>query len=409
MLKILIVSDLHAHADQISDSAPSYISTRDDSQDPTENSLTGLLRFAKERSIKANWIICPGDIAHQANPHAHSYVWEKLCELRELTNASNIFATVGNHDVDSRRAINDFDPKSMLQLLAPPFPGLGKEECFQYWAENFFVKVDATTNATILLVNSCAFHGLASRSSDGKSFVVEEYLYGRVSAPTLNHIRRRLSELPKTAFNIAVVHHHVAPHPLLKKDISLMKGNVDFLQQLKKTQKRWLLLHGHLHLPALRYLDSDFFSPVVFSAGSAGAAPYPVMGEITPRNQFYLVELHEPENVPGSQMRGIVHSWDWAPTLGWVPSRDASGLPHRSGFGARPDLPVLANDIAASVFARRDRQGSWAELSEVRPELQYLTAPDCADLVKLLQTQHRLEVFEEKLTGVIQLVSGRRP
>jgi 3',5'-cyclic AMP phosphodiesterase CpdA len=408
MLKLLILSDLHTHADLISDTSPSYISSRDDSQDPKINSLSGLLKFVQQQGLRANWIICPGDIAHQATPDAHSYAWTKLSEIRRAVGATNVFATVGNHDVDSRRLVSDFDPKSMLQSLNPPFPGLTQRECFQFWAENFYCKVDERADATLLLINSCAFHGLASRTPDQKAFAVEEYLYGRISAPTLARIRDRLAGLPLTTFNIVVVHHHVAQHPLLRKDVSLMKGNLDFLQELKNTQRRWLLIHGHLHLPALRYLDAEFLAPVVFSAGAAGAAPYPVLGEITPRNQFYLMELHPPEDVPGAQMRGIVHAWDWAPTSGWIPSREASGLPHQSGFGARPDLPKLASDIATDIGQCLDKQMSWDDLKASFPDLTYLLAKDCKDLMSLCSSQHNLEPLEQAATGNLQLISQRR-
>lgn len=187
-----------------------------------------------------------------------------------------------------------------------------------------------------------------------------------------------------------------------------MKGNIDLLQELKSTQRRWLLVHGHLHLPALRYSDGEFFAPVVFSAGAAGAAPYPVLGEITPRNQFYLVELHPPEELPGAQMRGVVHSWDWAPTSGWIPSREASGLPHQSGFGARPDLPKLAKDIADDIAQRTEKQRSWDELKSSFPDLSYLLAKDCKDLMKLCSSQYNLESLEQPTTGNLQLISLRR-
>lgn len=408
MLKLLILSDLHAHADPISDVAPSHISTRDDSQDPTTNSLVGLQKFIDQHKVEADWIVCPGDIAHQANAGAHSYAWTKLEEIRRATKARNVFATVGNHDLDSRRNQNDFDPKSALQLLAPPFPGLNKAECYQFWAENFVCKVDKTSNTTLLVINSCAFHGLASRTDDGKAFTVEEYLYGRLSTATLNRIRARLEALPETPFNIALLHHHVAPHPLLKKDISLMKGNLDFLEALKKTKKRWLLIHGHLHLSAIRYSDAEFFAPVVFSAGAAGATPYPVLGEITPRNQFYLVELHDPENVPGAQMRGVVRTWDWAPTKGWIPSRAASGLPHLTGFGSKPNIPKLASEIATSIASLPDKQKSWEDLTLTFPELSYLLSGDRADLIDLCHSRYRLQTLDETTTGNIQLMSMER-
>lgn len=188
-----------------------------------------------------------------------------------------------------------------------------------------------------------------------------------------------------------------------------MKGNLDFLELLKNTKKRWLLVHGHLHLSAIRYSDADFFSPVVFSAGAAGATPYPVLGEITPRNQFYLVELHPPETVAGAQMRGVVQSWDWAPTRGWIPSRAASGLPHLTGFGVRPDIPRLASDIATEVGARADKQRSWEDLKVSFPDLPYLLSRERADLIELCHTSYNINALEETITGNIQLMSMGRP
>ena len=186
-----------------------------------------------------------------------------------------------------------------------------------------------------------------------------------------------------------------------------MKGNLDFVQELKNTERRWLLVHGHLHLPALRYADGDFFAPVVFSAGAAGAAPYPVLGEIVPRNQFYIAELHPPEGVPGAQMRGVVHSWDWAPTSGWIPSRSASGMPHESGFGARPDLPKLANEIAVDIGSIAQKQTTWHDLKSRFPDLSYLLAKDCKDLIGICKSQHNIESLEQPATGTVELLSMR--
>lgn len=407
MSKLLILSDLHAHAELLNDAAPSYISIRDDSQDPTTNSLSGLKDFLLAKQITADWVLCPGDIAHQANPLAHAYAWKKLDEIKNIVGAKELIATVGNHDIDSRRSINEFDPKTALQTLTPPFPGFNELETFQYWAENFFIKIDKDTDITFLVINSCAFHGLASRSADGKAFIVEEFLYGRISGPTLTRIRSRLRSLPSTKFNIVLVHHHVSPHPLLKNDVSLMKGNAELLDALKASKRRWLVVHGHLHLTALRYSDADHYAPVVFSAASVGSVPYPVKSEITPRNQFYLVELHDPPVTAGAQMRGRVLSWDWAPTRGWVPSRAASGLPHLSGFGARPDIVTLAQTIADTVRTSEQQQMHWASLSAAVPDLQFLLARDCADLIDLCESSHGVSALQDSTTGNIQIMSMR--
>ena len=61
-------------------------------------------------------------MADKANPTAMNYVWGKFHLLAEKLKVKNSFATVGNHDIDSRYAYNEFDAKGMLHGLNPPYP-----------------------------------------------------------------------------------------------------------------------------------------------------------------------------------------------------------------------------------------------------------------------------------------------
>lgn len=59
-----------------------------------------------ERNIsafKSDVLLCPGDIADKVDHQGYITGWAFLEEIGQAINAKNLFATIGNHDVDSRR------------------------------------------------------------------------------------------------------------------------------------------------------------------------------------------------------------------------------------------------------------------------------------------------------------------
>jgi DNA repair exonuclease SbcCD nuclease subunit len=134
--RFLIISDIHAcDVDPTASDAPSYVSSyggRRASADP----LSELEALIEKDIPEVDYILCPGDIANRANPSAFAYAWKSLNDLADRLKIP-LFATVGNHDIDSRYKTNTFDPMEFAKNITPHIPTRKRPQYLEYWAENF--------------------------------------------------------------------------------------------------------------------------------------------------------------------------------------------------------------------------------------------------------------------------------
>jgi 3',5'-cyclic AMP phosphodiesterase CpdA len=270
-LDILVISDLHAHdGDPSKSSAPSYFSYNGIHSGSDINPLATIPEVIRAAGLNVNWVVSPGDLGDKAIPAAQIAAWRELERIKNSVNAQRLIATVGNHDVDSRRAFNEFDPKSSLQSLSPTFPL--DCECYEtndnvyvdrFWSRNFVLVPFEEFDCTLLIINSCAFHGY---SSDVRK-PPNEHLRGRISPLTLNAIEEALHQR-KSRLNIALVHHHLIKNPRIDDGGSLMINAGLLMEVFKKTEKQWLVIHGHQHTPFISYGDASPWAPIILSAGS---------------------------------------------------------------------------------------------------------------------------------------------
>src|ERR1022692_1873708 len=144
---LLVISDLHAHSgDPSGGDAPSNYSTNNLYGAPTINPMVDIATLVKDAGLSVDWIVCPGDLGDKADPNAQNAAWAQLEKIRIAVGADLLLGTAGNHDIDSRRTLPEFDPKSALQLLHPKFPT--NVFCFEagdgvhsdrFWSRNFVV------------------------------------------------------------------------------------------------------------------------------------------------------------------------------------------------------------------------------------------------------------------------------
>lgn len=198
-LTIAVASDLHAcPATQEASISHLRVGAVDDS--PQTNPLLGLKELISNQQLSADMLLLPGDLADKAEPSALRYSWTHLQEVASLLAASYIFATAGNHDVDSRYKYNHFDAKGVLQTLSPRFPLPDEADCDRYWSRHFAIIENSFWRLVVL--NSSAFHG-------GQ---VSEYEHGRVSPHTLEALRKALAGADRPELNILLCHHHPHQH-----------------------------------------------------------------------------------------------------------------------------------------------------------------------------------------------------
>lgn len=381
MIKIAIVSDLHVFNGSSSAGGPSFVGTADPQDSPEKHPFRGIQKLIADEGLTADFLICPGDLADKADPAALMFAWDKLQRLKTQLGAQHLFATNGNHDVDSRKVHGDVDPKGNLQSLDPMFPGLDEQQCDRYWSRNFAVFTDDILR--IVLLNSAAFHGYGTDASP-------EYKYGRVSSRTISALRTALAKNERRV-NILVCHHHPAPYnPVEEEDYSEMLGGDRLIELLDSGDfGSWLMIHGHKHYPRLAYSTGSPSSPVIFSAGSFSATLYQKLAARA-RNQFYIMEIPVGDlDSLGLDLGGTITAWDWITMVGWQPAGNMSGLPHKVGFGCRESPRSLAREIANLIAGRPNFQ-TGEELIASLPKLRFLRPQELQTVMARLVADHQI-------------------
>jgi hypothetical protein len=385
-LKLFVISDLHAFdgnsggPEARADDFPSHLNIAAASG---HNPLTSLEVLIKSENLTADALLCCGDMCDKAYPSAISYVWDKLQLIKVQLTAPTLFATLGNHDLDSRYKYINYDAKGYIQLLTPGFPVADEGHSNRFWAKHFTV-FDSPDMRTVIL-NSSAYHGCN-----------DEYKHGRIADSTLSMLRDTLKTTPKRDVNLLLCHHHPLRHAEVPiEDYSEMKNGAGLLKLLGSGEfGSWLLVHGHIHYPKIEYAPGGAASPVIFSAGSLSAQLYSSYGPKV-RNQCYLLELPVDEIRSFGLVVGRFKAWDWTPGIGWIPARVNSGLPHYGGFGCRESAVRMAKKVRAA-FSGKPNRLDWNHLEAQIDDLSFVLPQDIANLRTELKSQHQISVLVDE-------------
>jgi hypothetical protein len=367
-LRIAVVSDLHACDDVGSDASvsPSHLKISLPNNEPGKHPISGLLKLIETEALRADILLCAGDMGDKAQPSGIKYAWKAVHEIGRKLGASLITATSGNHDLDSRFLTTpDADPKGILLGLDPPYPLPDEALNDKYWARNYVI-ID-NDHYRLIILNSCAQHGTEAH----------EIEHGRISSHTLAAIAKDLDRSEPRTINLLLCHHHPQQHMELNLgDYDAMK-NGQLLLDMLATGKygRWLIIHGHKHHPKVVYASGPATSPTIFSAGSLCAVLYPEL-QTKARNQFYLLSMPF-EHIRQFGLVGTIQAWDWAFGEGWAPAASTnSGLPAVSAFGFRGDPRQTALRISSLV---RNKKG-WDDICNHLPEATYYLSQDLETL-----------------------------
>lgn len=378
-LRFAVASDLHVHTDE-GDNSPSHLRAGSDESNLMQHPIASLCNLIDQESLTANAILCPGDLGDKANTVGIQYAWAKLQQLKTHLKATDIFGTVGNHDVDSRGVHNDFDPRGYLQSLTPRFPVESDPSYDQYWSRHFTV-IERDCYRMVLL-NSSAFHGFK-----------DEHEHGRISKHTLSALRESLRPLSLKTINILLCHHHPLQHS--ENDLGeddVMKGGQELLDLIGNSHLgEWIVIHGHKHHPKLTYAaGASSVTPIVFAAGSLCANLFKGIQGIA-RNQFYIIEFRL-SDITLHGLVGTFRAWDWIYGVGWQESASTSGLPSHGGFGHRQRPHALASEINSALS---EPTLGWNEMLNRVPVLRYVLPRDLTRTVLELNDKYKIAVLDQ--------------
>ena len=348
--------------------------------------MEDLKRLVKEEGLSPDYLLCPGDITNRSNPDALTFAWGRLNQIAEGFGCG-LIATVGNHDVDSRYQTNKFDPRGYLMSLSPTLPVGDRGKFLEYWAENFTVV--SGDDCTLVIVNTAAYHGGGSDAS-------QELEHGRISDITLGRLEKAIANLPDTSVNLLLCHHHpLKGEPWDDTLVGQTRGGERLVAILEKSDRAWVIVHGHKHAPDLFYGHGGANSPVILACASFSAQINADAQNKNPNQVHHLICDPEGAINGGLTSAGTIRSWTWQPGIGWQRSRGSAGLPHSVGFGYRGNVKLLADEVEAMLATRSTPVAQWKEAVAAVPALVHLIPTDLNMLLKNFKSRG-LDVLTER-------------
>jgi Icc-related predicted phosphoesterase len=288
-LRIAVITDLHYMLDSTSGGNTIRIQA---AAGTTFDPMDDLMSFVVGNNVKADILICGGDITNQANQTAFLTGWNKLKTLRDALGAKELISATGNHEILSRPpheqypvgdSLHTHDPVGWLQEIDdyPAIFGTDPERRWVYWGRGYDI-VD-TEAATIVVLNSCHYH---------MTMQPLEFERGKIGSVLLKDLKRQLARRKNNKkLQILLLHHHPIQHPDhdVEGQIDMFNGN-KLIEALIETGTEWLVIHGHKHDPRLIRAQGAIWQPIIFSAGSFGARLGGTLATKT-KNQFYVLDI----------------------------------------------------------------------------------------------------------------------
>lgn len=334
------------------------------------------LDFVSQASIRANYLLIPGDITSS-------------CQSAEIDAASDFLAEIavamevpeqciawvpGNHDVD------------WAVLQVPQSPEIRWQQRYDPWRHGGKLFATAQPQAGTILdppfvgawtAGQLSIVGYNSACQDRPETTVHHGVFKPEHLPALDALA---SELGTGAAQVRVfmVHHHPVAQRFAvpgagQEDFSLLQNARSMLHALRQ----WnfdLLVHGHAHQPSFEVQQIDGGNPIaVLGAGSfCGQLPGEWHGSIN--NVFHLIHIdgRHPET---GHVVGCVRTWAFYPGHGWLPSREpADGMEHREPFGWYPPGSLLADRlrVAVSALLAEGPHFNLDSLAKLEPTVGYL-------------------------------------
>jgi len=387
-MRFAVVSDIHA--DEL-ESRDTYVASEPPPSVAKQHPLADLIDYVTDKQLKADWLICPGDLANKANSTGKAYGWKRLHELATALDSKGIFATPGNHDVVTHTKVDD--PAKELKLLNPSFPSGRPTDDETFWRDGFSLW-DEDPLIRILNLNSChSFPTHPGPAADPAALA--EYFSaldrGAFTPEVQKGLKPILKGLTPKPVNILLCHHHPVEHErldLFKDTYGPMERGGNLVQMLEDNASagRWLIIHGHKHVPNSTTAGPSSNSPLILCSASLGGKLWHPIVTVT-KNQFHVVEF-DTTVVPGlARTRGVIRSYMWGYGSGWQSAQPMSGLPATCGFGVIHDFRDLAQQVRDQLVSRAMEFESWSQLCLILPALRYQGPKD-------------LELLEDELEAI---------
>lgn len=367
-LKIAVISDLHCHPEREKTSENNTLLFTEKLRSPSnEHPVEDLLDVIGKEEITVDLVLSPGDFTHQSDKQGFVSGWSFVIELSRALNSTEVIATIGNHDIDTRQKYSaySFDiPKKIRQN----FP-MKEDRLSLFWDKGYTIIEE--TDYQLLVINSAHFHTHMQGDSEKENPIVK----GKVDLGQVEEIGRYLAtHSDDSRIKIAMCHHHPIKHARNELGEHDFVENGEELMAVLGQHKFDLVIHGHKHDPWLRYyIASNGYQIPILSSGSFSAT-----NQILWINKFNYFHLLEITKVPNSPANGTIKTYTFRNKMGWKVDREDGFYPY-TGFGYTDNLDGIIQKIRAEL--ERSKMCRWDDILLKIPEINNLT-PDRMELLE---------------------------
>ncbi len=372
-LRLAVASDLHVGTGaRAKDLSPSPSTHQIES-----NYRSTFIKFLRENTIRADYLLCPGDVSNKAQPDEFVLASEFLLEIAEALGVAEerIAFVPGNHDVNWTSFSQYPDDKT----------GLGAAQRYVPLTRTSQVLSRCISKSSTSLVDEPYLgfwedeHAvLFAHNSSWNDNPDTKPHHGSISTKSLEELDRLLSARPPAngQLRVFLVHHHPVqysdPAPD-SPDFSLMV-NSDALLKMLGRHEIDLLVHGHKHKPHFNTYATTPYPPLaILGSGSLSALISTRWSGIV-ANQFHVIAVDG--RTRSGRICGTVESWSYLFSNGWQKSRIHHGIEHRRPFGKHDTISELRSLVSPIINARRGPKAycSWHEIVAECSDLKYLPA-----------------------------------
>ncbi len=316
-------------------------------------------------------ILCLGDFAHQSKQLPLLQSWNDIRHVAAALGIPKVVGITGNHDLASRvEDMNDAEQRLEFLRSIPDFPTDDQTARLSYFSQGYCcIEIG---DVLIVAIDTCRVHGL------GKDEAITKRIWsrGHITTSMIGDVCTAIRNSDKNHVILIMHHHPEKVDATTDPDFDQMLEGSNFLHSLGEIQKAIFVLHGHKHLVRLKRASTGTNPPIVLSAASLAAHPYPAYGGSHYANQFHILEIDLSQT---KMAYGRVLSWDWGSSK-WEPSKKPD-MPHSLPFGPTISLPDLAAQIGAlGVISQLDLPSIRAKI----PTIDYFQISQQDELNSLL-------------------------
>lgn len=334
---------------------------------PPKHPIQSFVKLVKknESDFKSDILLCPGDITNKIDPQGYITGWSFLEEMKSAIGADGLYATIGNHDVDSRRSNKQSLPFTVAKSIKENYPIDDPQALDDFWLNNYCVI--EKENFALLIYNSSHSH---LNYDDATRAIID--------LGVIDKMRERCKQIGQGKIKIALCHHHpIAQGNLDGFDSDVIQNGEKFLEMLSQ-QGFSMLIHGHKHEAKIR----KYAGIIVFGAGSFSSLDN--LRETESDNVLHVITFD-------GLKKGIIKTYTYGVSNGWH-IKPSFKFPPITGFGFIGEIDSLALEISQwQPLVDTDNQ-LFKDLVRAFPDVKFLLPNERDQLFEQLRNAYAIDI-----------------